>query len=272
MNIYYQNHLNERVNLNAAPYRLITTDLLDYEWERQSTNDLITGFQKSIVEKAVEIDILPVRDAQFQDSENKLIEFFEKDVIAAQPGRLYLNDFYLVCYITASQKSNWETGVLLTNTFTVTTDSPLWIQDISKSFPENGQSGDVGGLDFPFDFSFDFAVSERGFMHWNIDHFTDSHFLMTIYGACTNPMILINDYPYEVTASLESNEYLTINSRENTIIQHLANGQTKNLFNNRQKQQSVFRKIPSGQVSFNWSGDFGFDLTLFLERSEPKWI
>jgi hypothetical protein len=43
-----------------------------------------------------------------------------------------------------------------------------------------------------------------------------------------------------------------------------------NLFDSRNKAQSVFEKIPEGALTFAWEG-FSFELTLFEERSEPKW-
>jgi alginate O-acetyltransferase complex protein AlgI len=33
----------------------------------------------------------------------------------------------------------------------------------------------------------------------------------------------------------------------------------------------VFEKIPSGNNIVVWDGNWGFDITLFEERSEPKW-
>ena len=43
------------------------------------------------------------------------------------------------------------------------------------------------------------------------------------------------------------------------------------MYNARNKLQSVFEKIPSGASVLSWEGDFGVDLTIFDERSEPKW-
>ena len=94
---------------------------------------------------------------------------------------------------------------------------------------------------------------------------------MIVYGPCVNPRILINDQVYEVFTTLESNEYMIIDSRDYTVHKYLANGTVQNLFDNRRLEQSVFEKIPSGLLRINWSGDFGFDLILFLERREARW-
>ena len=89
--------------------------------------------------------------------------------------------------------------------------------------------------------------------------------------SCVNPKILINDYPYEFFVTLESREYLIIDSQRRTIRRYLTNGTVQNLFNQRAQKQTVFERIPSGILNINWSGDYGFDLTLFLNRREPPW-
>lgn len=94
--------------------------------------------------------------------------------------------------------------------------------------------------------------------------------MLTVYGPVENPRILVNGYPYQVNTTLYSNEYIAIDSRENTIIKTLANGQRVNIFDLRDKEQSVFEPMPGGDISFTWSGLFGFDLVLFNERSEPR--
>lgn len=104
-----------------------------------------------------------------------------------------------------------------------------------------------------------------------LDVFGKREEFMVIYGPCVNPKVLMNGYPYEVLTTLEKNEYLIINSSEQTIMKYLSNGTTANLFDVRGYDYSVFEKIPSGLISVNWSGDFGIDLYVFLKRKEAAW-
>lgn len=108
-------------------------------------------------------------------------------------------------------------------------------------------------------------------MSWNIEHPTSSEFRMIVYGPCVNPRILINGYPYEVFTTLDARDYMIIDSQSDTVYKYLNNGTVQNLFHNRGLEHSIFEKIPSGLLNFNWSGDFGFDLTLYLERREAAW-
>ena len=126
-------------------------------------------------------------------------------------------------------------------------------------------------MDFPEDFSFDFSPTKKGTAVWEVDHIIPSDFELIIYGPCVNPRILVNEYPYEVYVTLERNEYLIIDSRTNTVMRYLQNGTAQSAFNERSLENSVFKRIPEGLLNINWSGEFGFDLTLFLNRREPPW-
>lgn len=95
---------------------------------------------------------------------------------------------------------------------------------------------------------------------------------MIIYGPCVDPRVAINGHIYQVYATLDENDYLKINSRENSVVQYLANGTQRDLYDYRVKiTGSLFEPITPGNVRVVWSGEFGFDLTLYCERSEPRW-
>ena len=64
---------------------------------------------------------------------------------------------------------------------------------------------------------------------------------------------------------------MQIDSRNNKVIKYAANGTQQDLYDMRAKQESVFDPIDPGNVRVVWSGGFGFDLTLYCERSEPRW-
>ena len=160
---------------------------------------------------------------------------------------------------------------IMFNDIKILLDYPFWIKEETKKFYPQTEVRYEKGLDYNYDYAYDYTSQKKGTATWYVDNIRDSDFEMIVYGACANPRIIINGHVYEVFDTLESNEYLVINSQKNTVIKYLANGTTKNLFDLRGKQQSVFETIPKGNLNLSWSGDFGFDITLFLERSEPKW-
>ena len=80
----------------------------------------------------------------------------------------------------------------------------------------------------------------------------------------------INDHVYQILDVLGESEYVMIDSKKGTIVKTTAGGQKVNAFDLRNKEESVFEKIPEKTLLISWPGTFGFDLTLYEERSEPR--
>lgn len=203
---------------------------------------------------------------------NELHDAAEFDRSNRKRGKLFRGDWYIGCYIIEGDSYSHEdlNGVTVKD-ISFFCPYPFWIREVSKQFIPGSSSESLDGSNFPTDFPFDFAAEETGNEKWYIDHYTSSHFKMTIFGPCEDPRIFVNGYPYQIITTLAKEEYLVIESRGNTVTKYYTDGSTKNLYNSRSFANSVFEKIPCGQLQFNWSGTFGFDLTLYLERSEPKW-
>ena len=184
---------------------------------------------------------------------------------------MYVNDTFLPCQIYETKKTGWKGYVYTEVELKFVAPELSWITVLNKRFFSQEEIAADSGLDFDYDFPFDFMNAKRGSAEFEINHIIPSEFEMIIYGPCVNPKVLINGYPYEVLTTLENNEYLIINSMEQTITKYLSNGATVNLFDARGYDYSVFEKIPSGLISVSWSGDFGIDLYVFLKRKEAAW-
>lgn len=193
------------------------------------------------------------------------------DIATKKPGKLIRGEWYINCYIIEGDNYPHETQP---NTTVMTASFfcpyPSWIHEESFQFLPQENDQPIGGLDFPTDFPLDFAAEEFGAEIREVDHYAPSHFLMRYYGPCADPRVVINGYPYQIFTNLESKEYLEIDSRKNSVTKFLTNGATADLYNSRSFEYSVFEKIPSGRLAFNWPGTFGYDLILYLERSVPK--
>lgn len=159
-------------------------------------------------------------------------------------------------------------------TLTVVTDYPQWIKESTVTFRSSADSiatdGEKRNLDFNVDFAYDYASELLG-KTLNNTGFVGTNFRLVIYGAVTNPTIFIAGHRYQVNYVVEANEYLTIDSVQKTITLTKRNGEVVNCFNFRDRDSYIFEKIPSGNNSVNWNGEFGFDVILVEERSEPKW-
>lgn len=280
MNFFYINHKGMKIDFSKPPYILQEIDFFDWEYSYENVNKKTCGYKRKTREYKCTIAVAGNKGISYsqrlknwQDALDNLIEIFESDVIAGVNGKLYTDTgYYLECKIIASQKNKWRIkGTIVYVNISILAESLSWIQELTKQFLPQTTVNATRGLNYPFDYPFNYAPSKVGLATWEIDHYTSSHFLMRIYGPCVDPKVFINNYPYQVFTTLEAGDYLEIDTRNNTVIKYLANGTTQNCYNSRQFTPSIFEKIPPGFLTFSWPGNFGFDMTVFIERSEPKW-
>ena len=259
--LIYRNHLNEELAFGSSGLLAGKSGLHDYAWTAVQKNDRISGFKRGVSSFQLPVTALTI------ERRNRLLEVTEKDVLANIPGRLYCGEYYLQCFVTAGKKDRYFRRNCMEETLTVTTDKAYWVRETPLSFRKTGKAG---GLDWPTDFSFDFTPDTTKAGLFNPD-FLASNFRLVLYGPCTSPSVSIGGHVYALQASAEAGEYITIDSIEKTITKVLASGDRENLFDARNRDSYIFQRIPSGRSSVAWSGDYGVDLILLEERSEPKW-
>lgn len=246
--------------MTKAPFHTVEADWFDSDWTESSE-----GY-----EKTVNIDVFGKR-AEFAQNMERLYSVVAVDAEENTYGQLYVNDTFLRCRIQSSKKESWKGYVYSEVELTFIAPELSWVTEVTRQFFPQSEVSGASGLDYPYDHPFDFAEDNLGVATWNIDHVRSSEFQMIMYGPCTNPYVLINNHAYAVYTDLEAGEYLIIDSRSSTIYKYLSNGTVENIFNERGLADSIFEPIPSGLLHINWSGEFGFDLTLFLERREARW-
>lgn len=274
MIIRYVNSEGAEVILNKEPYKVLMSDLTDYDSVEVERNGKIACFTKEITERDLNIDIISNSKEATQELCNKLNEVFEKDIYNDVAGKIYINDYYMRCFIKSCKKSKRGNGVIRSYEYTLITDYPFWIKETPYQYlPENPISGGdsilTEGVMFP-EFQFDFFRAKGDEILYN-PSFADSNFILAIYGFAENPQITIAGHPYRVETTVYEGERLVIDSIKGTVEKIGRLGEVTNCYNARGKQKSVFQKIPPGMNTFQWSGGFGVDITLFDERSEPKW-
>lgn len=230
----------------------------------------VTGFTK---DPAVYSADLVFNGSTFSRRQSiaSLHEDFEIDIRTSRPGRLTWGQWYIDCFAVASTTTPSDRANYTVNAVDFYCPRPFWVREVKKSIFPQTVGGDQSFLDYQFDYRYDYYYGSPGIAVWQTDISLSSDFALVVFGPAADPRILINGHPYEFYDTLEGNEYVTIDSRSNTIYKSLANGQKANLFDQRNKAESIFERIPGGTLTFNWSGSFGFDLTLYDERSEPTW-
>lgn len=272
----YINSQNEEINFRNFNTQIYQGGFHSYNWTyegvQQRFGTTINQFGKTALEYEMTV---AVRGADKEDNLNDITRITEYDIVNNRQGRLWWGDYYLDCNIISATTAPSEVFFGAERTLGILSPYPFWIKEMKRQFYPEGSGGDEGKfLDYPFDYPFDYSAAVEGIEQWDTGHYAASEFEMTIFGPCENPRILINNYPYEVYDTLETGEYLIIDSRANPVpkvTKYRVNGTTVSLFDDRAKEQSVFNPIPGGNLTVNWNASFGFNLTLYTERSEPAW-
>lgn len=243
-----------------------------WEWEAIGTElqygMRVSAFSKDPAEYKTELVFngpLAVRKAMIEN----LHEDFELDIRNNTPGRIIWGDYYIDCFITESSTGPDESWTV--NEINIFCPYPFWIEETTRSFMPQSAPGAQSFLDYDYDYNYDYYYGSPGIANWQTGFPFPAEFKMVVYGPATDPSVTVNGYAYSFTDTLDATDYVVIDSRSNTIIKYLANGTTSSLFDARNKTQSIFEPMPAGTLTFNWSGTFGFDLTLYKERSEPRW-
>lgn len=306
----YVNHLGEYLESDGIKLFIQDNDLFDWTWKYTSSLNKISAFSRDPAEKSFPIVINADDEQEGLELRDRFFELAEKDVLAKEPGRLYFHDWYMVGYVIASTKSNYMlTDKLMQNSMTFVSETGMWYRENSVSLPPETEvrsehiyrdpittttegtiptALDDGLLyhDYSYDYTsapkihtvypmYDYAYDYvRTIGHKSIvaNGFKASEFVMTIWGYVDHPIVYIAGHAYGVDAVVYEGERLVIDSRAKTIQKIGRLGEVTNLFNARDKEQSVFEPIPAGSNPITWPGTYGVDLTVYEERSEPAWI
>ena len=273
MDIYYQSASNRIIDFKSSTYRLQTADIFDYEWDFESIQSVyggtITRFTKKMAKKDLKFTVKAPTKQGYYDALNDLLEITEKDIVENTPGRLYVNGYYLTCYVVAGSKSEWESGApICDGEVQIIAPNPFFTREDMTSYSEQTITGDYGKYPMRYPTRYASGATSQELIN---PHFSNSPFKMVIYGACTNPAVMISGNLYQVNVVLLDGELLIINTQERTIAVQSVDGTVTNAFNLQNRNSYIFESLSAGSNTISWDGTFAIDITIFEQRSEPKW-
>ena len=271
--IIFRNHLGEEIESGQGGFYVNSNDLRDYTWSYEESSDRIVGFKRGVVKKSIPIVILTENEEKAVCLKNWITTLSEKDVCDMNPGRIIINGCYMRGYIYESKKTKYYYNKrFLQSTLKFVSDEPQWVTESTKAFHPAGSDTGYPHLDYPYDYDYDYAPDIISVGHINLDHYAPCKYLLKIYGPAINPAVTIGGIVRQVYTTLEAGQYLLIDSRDKTVKRVLNDGSVLNEFDNRRRgTKSIFEPITPGMNGVTWNNAFGFDLTLFIERSEPEW-
>lgn len=276
--IYYLNGAGKKLDFTRIPYLMETGDLLDFDWQYNSTTNhnsfggKISGFTKAIASKTISMSIFAWSEAAYKQAMNELVDAIEYDLIRVSPGKLYVNGNYLRCYITAGNFEDWESPVDFINLeLTITTEYPMWITEREWNFTP-GSASVKNGKRYPGRYPYRYASGAASGII-NQPSNSPAHFRLVMHGPVADPQCRIDGKTYGVVDTiLGEDDYVVIDSDQNTVTLYSADGTSQNIYNKRTRGgNSVFQRLPSGVLDVHWAGGFLLSIVVFEERSVPRW-
>ena len=267
----YETHSGTRFVGSENGVYMGANDLRDYEWSLSMANDQIAGFNREVIKKMLPLRIAGFSKEQATEVKNMLTTLFEQDVAARQPGKVWLGDWFLRGYVTKSSKANYNvTKRYAEFTCELTCDSPVWQKETIFVYLATNTSETTSSKAYSYRYPYQYGNSLISSSLTN--QASDvCKFQMVIYGPCSDPSVYIAGHEYNVNVTLQAGQRLSIDSREKTILMSDVDGTMTNCIHLRKRDSYIFQPIPVGTSPMIRSANFGVDLTLIEERSEPKW-
>lgn len=278
MTIKYYNANGSFITLNSGNYLVSANDLRNFAWEYVATNrpsgfgGRVT-FSRPVQEKKLIVGIKGATASEFNTNASALMALTEPDILNHTPGKLYLGDQYLTCYLATSgavsvysRRGNWVSKEL-----TVVVTEPFWHTKSLFRFlagaPQEVDDPKRYDLRYPYRY---IATSNSGTV--TNSHYSSCPMIITAYGAATDPSITIGGNIYAVTASISSGQRIIINQLNRTVVSMAADSTVTNLFDYRDKDNDIFLPVEPGTQTVVYDGSFAFDIVIIQQRSEPTWI
>lgn len=273
MTAYYKAGYSDKVIIfDNKNYWLDIGELFSYKWSYNTFNNRIAEFSKNISERKFTVTVTGNNNMSLAKANNEMIQIFDSDVRMKQPGRIYIDDYYLEGYVVNSNKTQYENNIkdcysdgISENEFMLVTEQKFWRKDILFEY---GRENIVEGLTYPKGYPYGYVNSARKISNSDI---VPCDFKMTVYGPCENPAVSVGIQTYQLNLILEEGECVQIFSDRKAVIKTKITGEKESVFSYRNRNFDIFAKIPAGKTMVGWTEGLVFDIMLISERGEPEW-
>lgn len=280
MNIYYENSNGQTVTLLGDGLTFIDVmDLYTWEWS-YSLSNRITGYGGDASDFAryprtfeLELRMRGMSKEDFLRQVNTLHDVTEADMIACNPGRLYVDDQYLTCYlaVAGAKPTHPKNSNFMTRNVTVLAVEPYWCTPVQITInPSTDVQTNDNGKKFNLKYSYRYGTGVSGSTIIN-DHYAAAPAIIQFFGPAANPSITIAGVTYGVNETLTATDRLVIDQIKHKIYKVSETGIKTNAFDSRNKAFDIFAPIPVGSNTIVYSGDFVVQITMIQQRSELRW-
>lgn len=268
-------------NLKADGIKLKEANFHNYAWDFDSTEQTFGVLINKLRRGAASYEATLYFSGSYaarRDLIEALHADFERDILNLTPGRLYWAGDYLECYVVSSSTYPAEGNAATLNEIEVFAPYPFWIEEQTFSIYPSSEGEtlptDLGYDDGGYQYPYSYAHSQTAKTLVN-DHYAPCNFRLTAFGVATSLRVTMAGHIYRVDYPVPAGGYMVVDSRPSQPADRRAyvvdaSGGITNVFDYRDPAQSLFTKLPAGDIVVDYSREYGIDLTLYKERSEPK--
>lgn len=276
MELYYEASDGSVVNfMKNGIYAQDPENLTENTWEYTTISGVnglakIKRFYKNAQTYKLTLSIMADDREEFNEIMYNMHRTFERDVKLLQPGKIWWNDFYKEGFICSTSNSDYEELFeSVEREIEFISVNPYWTRKTLKRYERKNELESM--LDYPRDYGYDYDQSKIAEVLEN-ECIIESNFEIIFYGPSVDPTVTIGGNIYALDITLKDGEYATINSTTKKIQQYSKNGEMTNIFDKRDRDNYIFKKIKEGTNLVTRLEDTKLDVILYDERGEPIWI
>ena len=275
--IWYENSKGDVLRMDEAPIVVQTSGLMDYQWTLTAYDRALRDggrvihARRPIQDKTLVLDVFADTQEEHNAALNRLHDVLDYDVCKLTPGKLWINNRYIRCFVSASVKTldrNWTTYTVVGLTLKVV--SPAWTAEEKVTLlPVSEELTDAGAKAYPNRYPYRYS-NGGSVCRWVNTTASPAPMIIKIFGACSSPSVYVGESEYSVSGDIAAGTYAVIDQRDKSICTVAANGTKTTIFGRRKKSVDNFLYAPPGDLEITCSGLFAVEITFLTQRSEPE--
>lgn len=274
--IKYVSASGEVLDLSGGSFDAIPTALPSWELEAITLNNSVAGLRRNMPTFEIPLIIVANSPQDGIEARNALYTIPARDRSNLTPGRMYVNEWFIHGYLTASTVDNfWQLKSAAQYVLTFMATDQKWTYDYEFNIETRQEETDEW-LNFSYDFPYNFGGKSANETVENIN-FMESPATIRMYGASVNPFVTIAGNTYQANVRLNEGDFLEVDTLNAKVTVRRVNGATENAFSKvygefeKGSGSYIFQPIPPGVAEVQWPGNFDVDVIVHDQRDEPKW-
>lgn len=201
---------------------------------------------------------------------NKLIELLEVDSADNESGKFYFNDWYIRCKYLGINEIVFENQKFVKLSLRFVSLKNEWTKETTvKLVPQSVKVSE--GLDFPFDYAFDYAGTSTQLKQLNNQSVLDADFRLQFDGTGMAQTVRIGGHDYSVNNVIGVGETFFLDTEAEYVRKATSNG-VVDLFAVSSDTDYIFKKLSYGSNEVTWNTNNVLHFTILEHRRIPPWI